>query len=79
MVNQNLFQDRTAAITVRTHANIQAMQHAVEQNALADPLDPQISTRHNPVLNPNQRESARKILKLDLGHASYAIRKVCYF
>ena len=75
MVNQNLFQPRTK--TVRTHANIQAMQHAVEQQALnADPLDRQISSRWNPVLAVGQRESARLILKDDLGSDAYTIRKV---
>ena len=75
MVNQNLFQPRTK--TVRTHANIQAMQHAVEQQALnADPLDRQISSRWNPVLAVGQRESARLILKEDLGGSAYTIRKV---
>ena len=75
MVNQNLFQPHTK--TVRTHANIQAMQHAVEQQALnADPLDRQISSRWNPVLAVGQRESARLILKEDLGGSAYTIRKV---
>ena len=75
MVNQNLFQPRTK--TVRTHANILAMQHAVEQQALnADPLDRQISSRWNPVLAANQQKSARLILIEDLGGTAYTIRKV---
>ena len=75
MVNQNLFQPRTK--TVRTHANIQAMQHAIEQQNLnADPLERQISSRWNPVLAANQQKSARLILKEDLGGAAYTIRKV---
>ena len=71
-----MFQDRTAHTTVRTDANIQLMKQAVDTNNLKDPLDRQISTRWNPVLQPEQRESARKILKDDLGHQSYTIRKV---
>ena len=56
---------------------VQAMQHAVEQQALnADPLDRQISSRWNPVLAVGQRESARLILKEDLGGTAYTIRKV---
>ena len=75
LVNQNLFQPRIK--TVRTPANIQAMQHAIEQQNLnADPLDRQISSRWNPVLAVDQRESARLILKDDLGGAAYTIRKV---
>ena len=54
------------------------MKTAVENNALSDPLDKQISTRLNPVLQPNQRETARLILKEDLGHGAYAIKKVKY-
>ena len=75
MVNQNLFQPRIK--TVRTPANIQAMQHAIEQQNLnADPLDKQVSSRWNPVLAANQQKSARLILKEDLGGAAYTIRKV---
>ena len=74
-MNQNLFQPRTK--TVRTHANIQAMQHAIEQQNLnADPLDRQIASRWNPVLAVGQRESSRLILKEDLGGTAYTIRKV---
>ena len=75
MVNQNLFQPRTK--TVRMHANIQAMQHAIEQQNLnSDPLERQISSRWNPVLGPNQQKSARLILKEDLNGTAYTIRKV---
>ena len=75
MVNQNLFQPRIK--TVRTHANIQAMQNAIEQQNLnADPLDKQVSSRWNPVLAVNQQTTANIILQKDLGHAAYTIRKV---
>ena len=79
MCNQNLFQDRTATTTVRTHANKLAMQQAVEHNSQTDALDRQLSIRWNPVLRENQRETARKIIKVDLGHGPYAVRKVCTF
>ena len=52
------------------------MKLAVDANSLKHPLDRQISTRWNPVLQPEQRETARKMLKDDLGHSAYNIRKV---
>ena len=53
------------------------MQHAIEQQNLnADVLDRQISSNWNPVLAPNQQTSANLILRQDLGHSAYAIRKV---
>ena len=75
MINQNLIVPRRK--TVRTQANILAMENAVQANMMSDPLDRQLSIRDNPVLRPEQRESARKIIKYDLGHDSYSIRKVC--
>ena len=52
------------------------MNNAVVLDMMSDPLDRQLLVRVNPVLQPNKRESARKILREDLGNASYAIRKV---
>ena len=52
------------------------MKLAVDANSLKHPLERQLSTRVNPVLQPNQRETSRKILKDDLGHNAYNIRKV---
>ena len=52
------------------------MKLAVDANSQKHALERQISTRVNPVLQPNQRETSRKILKDDLGHNAYNIRKV---